>query len=81
MKRVLYFCLGLIGFLSQLGYVAAYAVSGAIADAIGKLTGRGVGRGAATVILAAGICEVAIALLILFPKSIRDLERHPLKEE
>lgn len=71
---------GLIGFLSQMGYVVAYAISGAAADAIGKLTGRGVGRGAAAVILAAGICEVAIALFILIPKSIRDLELHPLKE-
>ena len=59
----------------------SYAVSGAAADAIGKLTGRGVGRGAATVILAAGICQAAIALFILLPKSIKDLELHPLKEE
>ncbi len=72
---------GLIGFLSQLGYVVAYAVSGAAADTIGRLSGRGVGRGAATVILAAGICQAAVALCILVPKSIKDLELHPLLKE
>lgn len=41
---------GLIGFLSQLGYVVAYAVSGVAADALGVWTGMGVGRGAALVI-------------------------------
>lgn len=65
---------GLIGFLSQIGYVVAYAVSGAAADALGKMTGRGVGRGSAIVILAAGICLAVIAGTILISKSIRELE-------
>ena len=65
---------GLIGFLSQLGYVAAYALSGAAADALGRIHGRGVGRGAALVILISGICLAVTAALILFPKSIRKLE-------
>ncbi len=66
---------GLIGFLSQLGYVVAYAVSGAAADALGRIGGRGVGRGAATVVLLAGICLAVTAAAILFPKSIRKLEQ------
>ena len=65
---------GMVGFLSQLGYVAAYAVSGTAADTIGRVSGRGVGRGAAFVILAAGVLLAAMAGLILFPRSIRELE-------
>ena len=65
---------GMIGFLSQLGYAAAYAVSGTLADAIGNLTGRGVGRGAAAVIIGAGICCAGTAVSILFRKKIRALE-------
>ena len=66
---------GLIGFLSQLGYVAAYALSGAAADALGRVGGQGVGRGAAAVVMAAGICLAFTAATILFPKSIRKLEQ------
>ncbi|MCR5650762.1 MAG: MFS transporter [Lachnospiraceae bacterium] len=66
---------GLIGFLSQLGYVVAYAISGAAADALGRLTGKGVGRGAAIVVTAAGIMLALTAAPILFPKSIRRLEK------
>ena len=65
---------GLIGFLSQIGYVVAYAVSGIAADALGRLTGRGVGRGAALVIIAAGVLLAATAASILFPKNIQELE-------
>ncbi len=65
---------GLIGFLSQSGYVVAYAVSGAAADALGKISGRGVGRGAALVVIIAGLCLSATALLILVSKSIKALE-------
>lgn len=72
---------GLVGFLSQLGYVVAYAVSGAAADAIGRIGERGVGRGAALVIIIAGICQAAIAVMIWFPKSIRTLEQSTPKKE
>ena len=65
---------GLVGFISQLGYVVAYALSGTAADALGRIGGRGVGRGAASVIVAAGICLAVIAVSILLPKSIRKLE-------
>ena len=72
---------GMIGFLSQLGYVAAYALSGVAADALGKVNGRGVGRGAALVILISGICLAVTAALILLPKSIRKLEYTNHSEE
>ena len=65
---------GLIGFISQLGYVAAYALSGTAADTLGRISGQGVGRGAAMVIIFAGICLAVTAAAILFPKSVRKLE-------
>lgn len=66
---------GLIGFLSQLGYVVAYAVSGVAADALGAWTGMGVGRGAALVIQVAGGVMTVIAIGMRFIRSIRQLER------
>lgn len=65
---------GLVGFLSQMGYVIAYAVSGVAADALGKWTGLGVGRGAAMVIQAAGGLMAAVAAGLLTVRSIRGLE-------
>ncbi len=65
---------GLIGFLSQLGYVVAYALSGMAADVLGRIGGQGVGRGAATVIAVSGICLAVTAATILFSGSIRKLE-------
>ena len=65
---------GLIGFISQLGYVVAYSVSGIAADILGSITGRGVGRGSAMVIQIAGICQVFVAAVILSLKSIKKLE-------
>ena len=65
---------GMIGFISQLGYVVAYACSGAAADALGAMTGRGTGRGAALVIVAAGIALAATSAVIPLTKSIRKLE-------
>ena len=66
---------GLIGFISQLGYVVAYALSGTAADALGRIGGQGVGRGAATVIIIAGICLAVTAAALLFLKSVRKLEQ------
>ena len=65
---------GMIGFLSQIGYVVAYAVSGAAADTLGRIGGRGVGRGAALVIIIAGVSLSVIALTVMLPKSIWKLE-------
>ncbi len=68
---------GLIGFLSQLGYAVAYAVSGVAADALGNWTGRGVGVGSAIVIQAAGGLMALVAVSMLTLRSIRSLEKEP----
>ncbi len=65
---------GLIGFISQIGYVIAYGVSGAAADYIGVRTGCGVGRGAAMAIIIAGICLSLSALLVFASGDVRELE-------
>lgn len=65
---------GLIGFISQIGYVIAYGVSGALADMLGNIGGRGVGRGAAVVIMIAGICLMLSSLSVLLSRDIRGLE-------
>ena len=65
---------GLIGFLSQLGYVVAYGLSGILADGMGSRLQIGVGRGSALVIMAAGALLVLIALSLLPIRSIRRLE-------
>ncbi|MBO4495676.1 MAG: MFS transporter [Clostridiales bacterium] len=65
---------GLIGFISQIGYVIAYATSGVSADLLGNLTGRGVGRGSAMVVVISGICLIAISASVYLIKSIRGLE-------
>lgn len=65
---------GLIGFLSQLGYVFAYGLSGFAADAIGRASGLGVGRGSAITVMIAGVCLVVTASSVFAVKSIRELE-------
>lgn len=57
---------GLIGFISQLGYAVAYAVSGAAADGLSVCTGISVGRGAAWVIMISGalLCVSAPAVFL-----------------
>ena len=65
---------GLINFLSQLGYVFAYAGAGLLADKIADVRHIGIGRGAATVIIISGIMLAIIAALISRFRSIRELE-------
>lgn len=65
---------GIIGFISQIGYVVAYAVSGIAADALGKISGRGVGRGAAMVVIIAGLLLAATSTLIFMSRNIGTLE-------
>lgn len=65
---------GVIGFLSQIGYVVAYAVAGAAADGIAARLDTGVGRGSAAVVILAGILLAAIALTLYPIKSVRSLE-------
>ena len=66
---------GFIGFLSQLGYVIAYAVSGLAADGLGSLSGMGVGRGAAMMIGISGVFLSLVAVTFLRFPSIRELEK------
>lgn len=71
---------GFIGFLSQLGYVVAYAVSGVAADALGVLTKRGVGRGAAVMVMIAGIFLAVTALTLSGIRGIRQLEAQEMRK-
>lgn len=66
---------GLIGFLSQIGYVVAYGLAGNLADMIGERIGIGVGRGAAVVIMASGVLLAGIALSVGRIRAVRELER------
>ncbi len=65
---------GFIGFLSQMGYVVAYGVSGVAADELGRISGQGVGMGSSMVIRISGIMMALIAVLMFPIKSIRALE-------
>ena len=65
---------GVIGFISQLGYVLAYALSGITADAVGSVTGGGVGRGASLTITFSGIGLSLIALMTVRVKRLYTLE-------
>ena len=65
---------GLIGFLSQLGYVVAYGVSGIAADGLGGLTGKGVGRGSAMIVVISGILLIVTAVGFVGLPEIRRLE-------
>ena len=66
---------GLIGFLSQIGYVVAYSLSGLLADGVGNRLQTGVGRGSAAVIMASGALLGVMALAIYPIKAVRELER------
>lgn len=65
---------GVVGFLSQIGYVIAYGCSGFLADRIAEYGGIGVGRGAGIVISFSGAALVIVSVSILFIKEIRILE-------
>lgn len=86
---------GLIGLISQLGYVAAYAVSGLLADYIftplllkegtlsgnvGKIIGTGPGRGIGFLIVLAGILLCVTSVILFGMKSIRRLENADIYE-
>ncbi len=66
---------GMIGFLSQIGYVVAYGLAGLAADGIAAVSGISVGRGSAAVIMAAGAL-LGITAALLYPvRSVRALEK------
>lgn len=66
---------GFIGFLSQTGYVVAYAAGGVLADFIAKLLSTTTGRGAGIVISCSGVCLAVVAVMMEKVKSIQDLEK------
>lgn len=65
---------GFIGFLSQLGYIPAYALSGVFADRSAHIMNISVGRGSAFVISIAGVMLIITSLMSLFSKKIKNLE-------
>jgi len=67
---------GLIGFLSQTGYVVAYASAGLLADKIAAIRHIGVGRGAANVIMVSGVLLTIGAVVLYRFKDVRDLEQN-----
>ena len=67
---------GLIGFLSQIGYVVAYGTMGMLADRIAAMRNTSVGRGAALVLMVSGVLLMIAAAALYRFKSIRELEHH-----
>ena len=65
---------GLIGFLTQIGYVAAYGSAGFLADKLAALRQIGVGRGAAEMIAISGLLLASLATALYRLKDVRDLE-------
>jgi hypothetical protein len=65
---------GFAGFISQLGYVIAYALCGVVADVIGNATGKGVGAGSSITIIGSGICLAVVAVLMSGFRQIKALE-------
>ena len=80
----------LIGLLSQLGYVAAYAISGvladyvftpllieggALADSVGKIIGTGTGRGTGFLIIIAGLLLSVTSVILYNLKSVKKLKK------
>lgn len=66
---------GMIGLISQSGYVVAYALSGVLADRAGSVLGIGVGRGSGFMIVVAGMLLSVTAAFLYQIKSVRLLER------
>lgn len=79
----------IIGFISQLGNVFAYAVSGVLADfvfeplltkngllstTLGKLLGVGDGRGIGLLLMLSGICIIVIAIITSKVKEVKCLD-------
>ena len=60
---------GIIGFISQLGYVIAYSTAGIFADMFSRALNVSIGRGASVVIMISGamLCAIALTLFMLEP--------------
>ena len=57
---------GIVGFLSQIGYIIAYGCSGILADWAAAYKGIGVGRGAGLIMAFSGSALLAVFISILF---------------
>ena len=66
---------GLIGFLSQLGYVVAYGLSGIVADGIAEGLDVSVGIGSAYIVMISGGLLLVTAVVLFLLRSVRELER------
>lgn len=79
---------GVIGFVSQMGYIVAYLCSGFLADyvfepfmcgsssmaaIIGSVLGHGIGRGIALLVILAGAGMVVVGFMVIGSKRLRDL--------
>lgn len=86
---------GLMGLISQLGYIAAYAVSGVLADAVftplltadgplagslGRLIGVGASRGIGLMLVLVAVGLLVVAAIIPRVRSIAELDNH-LRQE
>ncbi len=67
---------GLIGFISQIGYVVSYGCFGILSDGIAKWTGMGVGRGCAVVIAISGVLLTVTTIALYMVKDVRNLAKH-----
>jgi len=87
---------GLISFITQLGYILAYVLSGLLSDyvfepfmrgksslavQIGKVIGTGEGRGIALLLLIAGITLAIVGIIVTRLKSVKTLEGRLSKNE
>ena len=65
---------GFIGFLSQMGYIPAFALAGVLADRASAALHVTVGRGSALVIGISGLLLITVSVMTLFSRKIRRLE-------
>ena len=87
---------GLISFITQMGYIFAYILSGALSDyvfepfmsgnsllaiKIGKVIGVGAGRGIALLILIVGMALAIVGIVVSRLESVKTLERGISKNE
>ncbi|MDO3410486.1 MFS transporter [Saccharibacillus sp. CPCC 101409] len=87
---------GIIGILSQIGFVIAYAIAGFLADhvfnpllmpdgalasTVGRVIGTGQGRGIGLLFIIAGLFVVLMAFVTRSMKSIKQLEDGPAEAE
>ena len=66
----------IISFVSQIGYVIAYAISGILADKVSIITGSSIGRSSGTIISISGIMLLLTGIIIYFIKPIKELEKN-----